>query len=401
LHLRGAREHLAPLRCFSGPESWIGPQRSAGGKAKREQDLYPNSGVENLKRRKALHCIRGAQREQGCSRHVLEILHLLSFPSRNAIAKLAQVHGLSKKGGPSSPRSCSRSTLWHHLREIRSPKPPFGGRKSGTPKNPKARKDRSRSPRRSKSPVDPEAWRRCEDSGRNSRFSEREALRPSQESRFHRGEHPQVSQNPGSFERGRETEEGFCHKKPTGESKTPSHEKTLKTLKVASPRILPPSIPQKSPPSWKGVSGIPAKDLILRWAYSSLHLRVFLEELRKVPLSRSNPKVLEGVDDLGNLRVLARIRYHALRPSPRVSISVEWWNGATGPSGKLSLSSKEVDYDPMNSPTSKGGKKQSIGKDHTGSWGRGALGGVKRLDFPSVPHDVDLYKPLTGTSSLL
>jgi hypothetical protein len=76
-------------------EGWIGPQRSAGGKAKREQDLYPDSGVENLKRRKALHCISGAQREQGCSRHVLEILHLLSFPSRNAIAKLAQVHGLS------------------------------------------------------------------------------------------------------------------------------------------------------------------------------------------------------------------------------------------------------------------------------------------------------------------
>jgi hypothetical protein len=52
---------------------------------------------------------------------------------------------------------------------------------------------------------------------------------------------------------------------------------------------------------------------------------------------------------------------------PRSPISVEWWNGATGPSGKFSLSSKEVDYDPMNSPTSKGGKKQSIGKDHTGA----------------------------------
>jgi hypothetical protein len=80
------------------PPVWIGPQRSAGGKAKREQDLYPDSGVEKPKRRKALHCIRGAQREQGFSRHVLEILHLLSFPSRNAIAKLAQIHGLSKKG---------------------------------------------------------------------------------------------------------------------------------------------------------------------------------------------------------------------------------------------------------------------------------------------------------------
>jgi len=83
------------------------------------------------------------------------ILHLLSFPYGSPIAKLAQVHGPSKKGGPLSPRSCSRSTLWRHLRKIRSPKPPFGGRRSGTPKNPKARKDRSRSPRRSKSPSGP------------------------------------------------------------------------------------------------------------------------------------------------------------------------------------------------------------------------------------------------------
>jgi hypothetical protein len=72
---------------------------------------------------------------------------------------------------------------------------------------------------------------------------EGEAFRPPQERGFHcfflhRGEDPQVSQNPGAFERGRETEEGFCHKKPTGESKTPSHEKTLKTLKVASPKDL-------------------------------------------------------------------------------------------------------------------------------------------------------------------
>ena len=128
-----------------------------------------------------------------------KILHLLSFPWK-LHWKLSRIHGPSKKGGPLSPRSCSRSTLWHHLRKIRSLKPPFGGRRSGTPKNPKARKDRSRSPRRSKSPVDPGAWRRCKDSGRNSRFFEREALRPPQERGFHRGEHPQVSQNPGAFE---------------------------------------------------------------------------------------------------------------------------------------------------------------------------------------------------------
>jgi hypothetical protein len=84
-------------------------------------------------------------------------------------------------------------------------------------------------------------------------------------------------------------------------------------------------------------------------------LRVFLEELRKVPLSRSNPKVLEGVDALGNLRVLARMRITLFVLPPRSPISVEWWNGATGPSGKFSLSSREVDRDPMNSPTSKGG----------------------------------------------
>jgi hypothetical protein len=33
-------------------EGWIGPQRSAGGKAKREQDLYPNS-VSKTSRKKS------------------------------------------------------------------------------------------------------------------------------------------------------------------------------------------------------------------------------------------------------------------------------------------------------------------------------------------------------------
>ena len=39
----------------------------------------------------------------------------------------------------------------------------------------------------------------------------------------------------------------------------------------------------------------------------------------KSPLSSAGQEVLEGVDALGNLRVLARIRYHALRPSSKVS----------------------------------------------------------------------------------
>ena len=85
-------------------------------------------------------------------------------------------------------------------------------------------------------------------------------------------------------------------------------------------------------------------------------MRVFLEELRKVPLSRSNPKVLEGVDATGNLRVLARMRITLFVLPPRSPISVEWWNGAIGPSGRVLWSfEEEVDYDPMNSPTSKGG----------------------------------------------
>jgi hypothetical protein len=53
---------------------------------------------------------------------------------------------------------------------------------------------------------------------------------------------------------------------------------------------------------------------------------------------------------------------------PRSPISVEWWNGAIGPSGRVLWSfEEEVDYDTMNSPTSKGGKKWSIGKDRTGA----------------------------------
>jgi hypothetical protein len=34
------------------PPVWIGPQRSAGGKAKREQDLYPDSVSKTSKEEK-------------------------------------------------------------------------------------------------------------------------------------------------------------------------------------------------------------------------------------------------------------------------------------------------------------------------------------------------------------
>ena|GEM_PF-2663119 len=132
----------------------------------------------------------------------------MSFSTRNAIAKLAQVYGLSKKArirlevldfalAPSRGR---------HLREIGMSRSLLSVEGKAKPQKPqKPGRIGPEDPRRSKSPVDPEAWRRCKDSGRNSRFSEREAFRPPQERGFHcfflhRGEHPQVSQNPGAFE---------------------------------------------------------------------------------------------------------------------------------------------------------------------------------------------------------
>ena len=130
----------------------------------------------------------------------------MSFPTRNAIGKLAQVHGLSKKGGPLSPRLCFSPILWP-------------------------------------SPV--------KDCIAQSLLSVEEKVEPQK--------------------------------------------------------------PQKPPPSWKGVAGIPAKDLILRWAYSSLHAQATKSPQgvprgtpREMPLSRSNQEVLEGVHALGSLRILAR-----------------------------------------------------------------------------------------------
>jgi len=213
-------------------EGWIGPQRSAGGKAKREQDLYPNSVSKTSKEEKPCTSIKGAQREQGFFRHILEILYLVSFPWK-LHWKLSRIHGLSKKGGPLSPRSCSRSTLWHHLREIRSLKPPFGGRRSGTSKiGPE-------DPRRSGSLSGPqsleEMQRLREESPLLRKGSFSILLR---KAGFTVGRILKSLKNLGASEGGRETEEGCCSEKPTGESKTPSHEKTLKTSKVASPKDL-------------------------------------------------------------------------------------------------------------------------------------------------------------------
>jgi hypothetical protein len=150
---------------------------------------------------------------------------------------------------------------------------------------------------------------------------------PSQESGFHRGEHPQVSQNPGSFERGRETEEGFCAKKPTGESKTPSHEKTLKTSKVASPKDLTAIDTSKVTSFLEGCIGNSRKR-------PHLAVGLFLPPFEGIPrgtpkgppFPRSNPKVLEGVDALGNLRVLARMRITLFVLPPG---SPYPWNGGT------------------------------------------------------------------------
>jgi hypothetical protein len=142
---------------------------------------------------------------------------------------------------------------------LKSPKPPFGGRKSGTPKNPKARKDRSRSPRRSKSPSGPRSLEGCKDSGRNSCFSEREALRPSQESRC--------------------LTVGRILKSLKTWGLLREEEKPRRVSATKSPRGNQRPHAQRKPNKQ-----FTAGDLVLRWAYSSsLHLRVFREELRKVP----------------------------------------------------------------------------------------------------------------------
>jgi hypothetical protein len=150
---------------------------------------------------------------------------------------------------------------------LKSPKPPFGGRKSGTPKNPKARKEDPEDPKRSRSPSGPRSLRReFKDSGRNSCFFEREAFHPPQERGFHclflhRGEDPQVPQNPESPQRGEKPRRVSATKSPRGNQRPHAQRKPNKQFT--------------------------AGDLVLRWAYSSLHAQA-MESSQGVP--RGTPK---------------------------------------------------------------------------------------------------------------
>jgi hypothetical protein len=83
-------------------------------------------------------------------------------------------------------------------------------------------------------------------------------------------------------------------------------------IKDPMPRESPIS---NSPPEISSCGGPIPPSMLKPWNLP----RVFLEELRKVPLSRSNQGVLEGVHATGSLRVLAGIRHQALRPSSKVS----------------------------------------------------------------------------------
>ena len=127
-------------------------------------------------------------------------------------------------------------------------------------------------------------WNGFKDSGRNSRFFEGKAHRPPQERGFHRfffhgGENPQIPQNPGSFE----GEKPKAH----GGIRDPMLRENLKTRRWNLPGSCRHRYLRSRPLFEKGVSGIPAKDLILRWASSSLHLQA-TESSQSVP--RGTPK---------------------------------------------------------------------------------------------------------------
>jgi len=164
----------------------------------------------------------------------------LSFPSRNAIAKLAQVHGLSKKGGPSSPRSCSRSTLWHHLREIRSPKPPFGGRKSGTPKTPKPGRIGREAQEDPKAQWTPKLGGDAKTPRRIPASSKAKLSVLLRKAGFTVGRILRYLKTRGLLREEEKPRRVSATKSPRGNQRprVMSHEKTLKTLKVASPKDL-------------------------------------------------------------------------------------------------------------------------------------------------------------------
>jgi len=150
---------------------------------------------------------------------------------------------------------------------LKSPKPPFGGRKSGTPKNPKARKDRSRRPKKIRKPQwTPELAEGIQ------RLQEEFLL-------LRKGSFPSSSgervslplpppwggssgtSKPGVSSKRRETEEGFSPKSPRGNQRPHAQRKPNKQFT--------------------------AGDLVLRWAYSSLHAQA-MEFSQGVP--RGTPK---------------------------------------------------------------------------------------------------------------
>ena len=89
--------HKQRIRGLHG-EAWIGSQRSAVGKGdKKGEALYPNSGIEKPKRGKVLHLYKGSTKGTRMLQAYSGDSAPFEFPRRNAITKLAQVHGLSKK----------------------------------------------------------------------------------------------------------------------------------------------------------------------------------------------------------------------------------------------------------------------------------------------------------------
>jgi len=195
----------------------------------------------------------------------------LSFPTRNAIAKLAQVHGLSKKGESLK----SSAVLKVHpvavtCERLKSPKPPFGGRKSGTPETSKARKDRSRRPKKIQKPQ----WTPELVEGIQKLREEFSLLRRQSLTVLLRKEGFTVSSStvgrilrylkPRGLLKEGEKPRRVSLQKAHGRIKDPMPRESPETPKVVSPGTSSPSIPQKSPPSWKGVEGIPAKASFLR-----------------------------------------------------------------------------------------------------------------------------------------
>jgi len=97
---------------------------------------------------------------------------------------------------------------------------------------------------------------------------------------------------------------------------------------------------------------------------------------------------MEGVNSMGNLRVLAGIRYQALRPSSKISQTQ--WNGGTAQSdlpGGFSLHyEEEVDLDTMNFHLERWTEKVYNRKRPHWSLGRGALGVPERYWTFRVSH---------------